>query len=249
MSLNVFCISEEKNDRYHQANRHRAGYYTAAGLSTNVTHSESKHQHTHTHIPTRMSNPLDTDAGSELFSSYETELKLVQADVNQKLDQISEASGEQRKSAIRQAERAVDEATELLDQMRMEKQNIPSAARSKVNVRFRNYSSDIDESKRKLKSLSDDRKALFGDRYTDDPQDEHLEQRQQLLSGTERLERSSSRLQNSQRIALETEDIGRGTLADLNQQRETIEHARMGLHQSEGYVDTSIKTLRGMARR
>lgn len=61
-----------------------------------------------------MSNPLDTDAGSELFSSYETELKLVQADLNQKLDQISEATGEQRKSAIRQAERALDEATELV---------------------------------------------------------------------------------------------------------------------------------------
>lgn len=61
-----------------------------------------------------MSNPLDTDAGSELFSSYETELKLVQADLNQKLDQISESSGEQRKSAIRQAERALDEATELV---------------------------------------------------------------------------------------------------------------------------------------
>lgn len=196
-----------------------------------------------------MSNPLDTDAGSELFSSYETELKLVQADLNQKLDQISEASGEQRKNAIGQAGRAVDEAQELLGQMRMEKQNIPSATRSKVNVRFRNYSTDIDEAKRKLKSLSDDRKALLGDRYTDDPQDEQLEQRQQLLSGTERLERSSARLQSSQRVALETEDIARGTLGDLNQQRETIEHARMGLHQSEGYVDTSIKTLRGMARR
>ncbi|KAH8428291.1 t-SNARE VTI1 [Aspergillus melleus] len=196
-----------------------------------------------------MSNPLDTDAGSELFSSYETELKLIQADLNQKLDQIAESSGEQRKSAIRAAEQSLDEATELLDSMRLEKQNIPSAARSKVNVRFRNYSSDVDESKRKLKSLSDDRKALFGDRYTDDPQDEHLEQRQQLLSGTDRLERSSSRLRDSQRIALETEDIGRNTLADLNQQRETIMHTRSGLLQSEGYVDTSIKTLRGMARR
>ncbi|EAL89718.1 t-SNARE VTI1 [Aspergillus fumigatus] len=196
-----------------------------------------------------MSNPLDTDAGSELFSSYETELKLVQADLNQKLDQIAESSGEQRKSAIRMAERALDEANELLDQMRMEKQNIPSAARSKVNIRFRNYATDVDEAKRKLKSLSDDRKALFGDRYTDEPQDEHLEQRQQLLSGTERLERSSARLQESQRIALETEDIGRNTLADLYQQRQTIEHARAGLQQSEGYVDTSIKTLRGMARR
>ena len=196
-----------------------------------------------------MSNPLDTDAGSELFSSYETELKLIQADLNQKLEQISEASGEQRKAAISQAGLAVDEAQELLDQMRMEKQNIPSATRSKVNVRFRNYSTDADEAKRKLKSLSDDRKALLGDRYTDDPQDAQLEQRQQLLSGTERLERSSARLQSSQRIALETEDVARGTLGDLNQQRETIEHARMGLHQSEGYVDTSIKTLRGMARR
>ena len=135
--------------------------------------------------------------------------------------------------------------------MRMEKQNIPSAARSKVNIRFRNYSSDIDEVIRKLKSLSDDRKALFGDRYTDEPsgQDRHLEQREQLLSGTERLERSSARLQESQRIALETEDIGRNTLADLYQQRETIEHTRIGLQQSEGYVDTSIKTLKGMARR
>ncbi|KAL1983453.1 hypothetical protein VTN96DRAFT_10359 [Rasamsonia emersonii] len=198
-----------------------------------------------------MANPLDTDAGSELFSSYEAELKLVQADLNQKLDQIAESSGEQRKSAIRQAERALDEANELLDQMRMEKQNIPSAARSKVNVRFRNYATDIDELKRRLKSLSDDRKALFGDRYTDDPDgvDRHLEQRQQLLSGTERLERSSARLQESQRIALETEDIGRSTLADLHQQRETIERTRMNLHQSEGYVDTSIKTLKGMARR
>lgn len=61
-----------------------------------------------------MSNPLDTDAGSELFSSYEAEFKLVQADLNQKLDQIEEISGEQRKAAIRQAERALDEAKELV---------------------------------------------------------------------------------------------------------------------------------------
>lgn len=131
----------------------------------------------------------------------------------------------------------------------MEKQNIPSASRSKVNQRFRNYSTDIDEVKRKLKSLSDDRKALFGDRYTDEPQDEQLEQRQQLLSGTERLERSSARLQESQRVALETEDVGRNVLGDLFGQRQTIQHTHENLQQSEGYVDTSIKTLRGMARR
>ncbi len=134
--------------------------------------------------------------------------------------------------------------------MRIEKQNIPSSIRSKISQRFRNFESDIDASKRKLKSLSDDRKALFGNRYTDNPNaDEQLEQRQQLLSGTDRLDRSSQRLRDSQRVALETEDIGRNTLADLHTQRETIQHTRAGLLESEGYVDRSVKTLRGMARR
>lgn len=134
--------------------------------------------------------------------------------------------------------------------MRIEKQNIPSATRSKANQRFRNFEADIDAQKRKLKTMSDDRKALFGNRYSDNPgHDQQLEQRQQLLSGTERLDRSSQRLRESQRIANETEGIGRDTLADLQLQRETIQHTRMNMLESEGYVDRSVKTLRGMARR
>jgi vesicle transport through interaction with t-SNAREs protein 1 len=200
-----------------------------------------------------MSNPLDTEAGSELFSNYEAELKLVEADLNQKLDQIPEMSGEERKSAIRSAERAVDEARELLDQMNLEKSNIPSSTRAKVNARFRNHQSDIDTLSRNLKTLSSDKRALFGNRYTDDPEDAskdvQLEQRQQLLSGTDRLGRTGERLRESQRIALETEQIGAGTLADLHQQRNVIENTHRNLQQSEGYVDRSVKTLRGMARR
>jgi len=61
-----------------------------------------------------MSNPLDSDTGSELFGNYEAELKLVQADLNQKLDQITELAGEQRKAAVGQAERALEEAKELV---------------------------------------------------------------------------------------------------------------------------------------
>lgn len=61
-----------------------------------------------------MANPLDTDAGSELFSSYEAELKLVQTDLAEKLDQIAELAGEPRKAAVSQAERALEEADELV---------------------------------------------------------------------------------------------------------------------------------------
>ena len=135
--------------------------------------------------------------------------------------------------------------------MRLEKQNIPSANRGRVNQRFRNFEQDVDAAKRRLKDLATDRKALFGARYTDDPagRDEQLEQRQQLLSGTERLDRSSQRLRDSQRIANETEDIGRSTLADLNIQREQIVNTRSRVLESEGYVDRSVKTLRTMGRR
>ncbi|KAJ9623613.1 t-SNARE VTI1 [Taxawa tesnikishii (nom. ined.)] len=194
-----------------------------------------------------MSNPLDTDAGSELFSSYETELKLVQADLNQKLDQIGELTGEPRKAAIGRAERSLEEAKELVSRFDALGEGEPtSEPKTKTNQRFRNYQTDIDAAKRKLESLSSDRSALFGRRYKDNPTaDDQLEQRQQLLSGTDRLERSSGRLRESQRIALETEDIGRNTLADLSRQRETIEHTRATLLESEGYTDRSNKTLRG----
>ncbi|KAG7148735.1 Vesicle transport v-SNARE protein vti1 like [Verticillium longisporum] len=126
-----------------------------------------------------MASHLDTEAGTERFADYEAELKLVQADLAQKLDQIPELSGEPRKAAISAAERA----------------------------------------------------------------------RQQLLSGSDRLDRSTQRLKNSQALANETEAIGASTLADLHRQRETIQHTHETLLQSEGYVDRSVKTLRGMARR
>jgi vesicle transport through interaction with t-SNAREs protein 1 len=197
-----------------------------------------------------MADILDQDAGSELFSSYEAELKLVQADLTQKLEQVPELTGEPRKAAISASERSLDEAKEILDQMRIEKQNVPTPSRQKINTRFRNYQTDIDSLSRKLSGYKN---AGFGNRYTDapddGPEDPQLAQRQQLLSGTDRLERSSNRLRDSQRVALETEEVGRNTLADLGRQRETIQHTRDTLLESEGYTDRSIKTLRGMARR
>ena len=57
---------------------------------------------------------MDSDAGTERFDGYEAELKLVQADLSQKLDQISEQSGEQRKATINGAERLMEESRELV---------------------------------------------------------------------------------------------------------------------------------------
>lgn len=51
-------------------------------------------------------------------------------------------------------------------------------------------------------------------------------QRQRLLKGTATLEDGSRRLQESNRLALETEDLGADILRDLRGQREQIENSR-----------------------
>lgn len=61
-----------------------------------------------------MLNLVDADAGAERFGGYEAELKLVQADLDQQMEQIKETTGEPRKAAIARAERALEEAEELV---------------------------------------------------------------------------------------------------------------------------------------
>ena len=70
-----------------------------------------------------------------------------------------------------------------------------------------------------------------------------------LVQGTDRLDRSTQRLKASQALAHETEAVGANALAQLVQQREVIDHTTRVLYESEGYVDRSIKSLKGIARR
>ena len=195
------------------------------------------------------------DNGSELFASYEADFKLVYTDITQKLDAIPEQTGEARKASIRAAERAVDEADEIVGQMSLEINNIPSTHKSKPRQRLRNYTTDLDSVRAALVRFGQnaDRDALFGKRAGSAQgggvQDAVAGQRQQLLAGTQSLERSSQRLRDSERIAYETETIGAGILGDLGRQRESILATHNTLNDSERYLDRSIKTLRGMARR
>ncbi|VDQ16037.1 unnamed protein product [Trichobilharzia regenti] len=50
--------------------------------------------------------------------------------------------------------------------------------------------------------------------------------RAQLLSNTERIARSTTKLEDGVRIALETEDVGGHILQDLSEQREKLQRSR-----------------------
>lgn len=159
-----------------------------------------------------------------------------------------------RKSLLKAVEDATDEGLEILDQMSIEVQNLPSSERSSYNTKIRQYKSQIDEYKRQLKDYLDDqdRYELFGSRYSDNDaggDSLHDLQRRQLLNNNSSLGRTSDRLKDSQRVALETERIGGNILNDLRSQGEQISGSRNVLMAADGYVDKSIKTLKSMSRR
>ncbi|KAK9458936.1 t-SNARE [Lipomyces oligophaga] len=198
----------------------------------------------------------DYNGGSELFSSYEADFNIAFAEAAQKIEQLPELATEPRKASARAAQRALDEADEIVGQMSIELQNISSGSRAKVNARLRGYRSDLDRAKRELKRASEqaDRNELFSGRGRigqngPSMDDISQDQRQQLLSGTDRLEVSSQRLRDSQRLANETEAIGANILTDLRGQREQIVNSRNVLMEADTHVDKSMRTLRGMARR
>lgn len=194
---------------------------------------------------------------SELFNNYESDFNLAIQEAKAKLSSVSSLNdAEERRQALRSIEIASDECLELVDQMNLEVQNLPSNQRSSYNTKIRGYKSQINECKTRLKQLLDDQDKfeLFGNRYQDNeggPGDGNIndEQRRQLLNNNSALDRSSNRLRESQRIALETEGIGGNILNDLRAQREQITGSRNTLLTADGYVDKSVQTLKSMSRR
>ncbi|KAI8885913.1 V-snare-domain-containing protein [Backusella circina FSU 941] len=199
--------------------------------------------------------------GSELFSNYEQDFTSLTEGIKIKIEkQIANQTGEERKATIRAVEREIDEADEILGQMDMEILNIPTPSRTRLQAKLRLYKSEAEKLKRDLRRQtaivpknSDREELLGGFNNGDDSQSDFdastMDQRQRLLSGTERLGQSSRRLEDSHRLALETEGIGINILSTLKGQRETMVRARDTLAEADSYIDKASKTLKGMARR
>ncbi|CAG8433966.1 12147_t:CDS:2 [Ambispora gerdemannii] len=199
---------------------------------------------------------MDATGGSELFTSYEQDYNQVALSISDKITKtIPQQSGEPRKATVHAAEREIDEATEILAQMEIEIFNLPNSSRLRLQPRLRTYRSNLDKLKRDLKRASSringptDREELLSGAHGTDLDSASIDQRARLLTGTERLAESSQRLQDSHRIALETEIIGANVLEDIRRQREQIINTRNTLLEADSYIDKAQRTLKGMTRR
>ncbi|CAG8522359.1 5066_t:CDS:2 [Diversispora eburnea] len=194
--------------------------------------------------------------GSELFQSYEQEFEQIAQSISGKInDTLPLLTGEKRKATIRAAEREIEEAEEIVAQMEMEVLNLPPSTRTRLQARMRIYKSNVEKLKRDLRAArsritgTSDRDELLAGSSGTDLDSESMNQRAKLLSGTERLADSSRRIQDSHRIALETETIGANVLEDIRRQREQILHSRNTLMEADSYIDKAQRTLNNMRRR
>lgn len=171
---------------------------------------------------------------AELFESYASDFAQLQQSIEARLGADVEAmSAEARRAALRSAEAEADEASEILSQMDIEVQGFPQSVRSR-------YVGDLERMHATLERLQESVRAKYGaargagvppggasGSYTDgDDLEAAHGQRQRLLQGTSTLDQGTRRLEESNRLALETEDVGAGILRDLRGQREQIEHSR-----------------------
>jgi len=189
-----------------------------------------------------------------LFDSYESDFKGLMESVKDRLE--GAGTGEQRKAAMRRVEKELDEADEMVSHMELEIQSMPQSIRSQYAGRVRTSKAELGRWKATAKEVHQAaaRDALItrggsgapaSHQYpSDDPYG--TSDRTRLLVGTQSLEDSTRRLENSQRVALETEDIGTDILRSLRVQREQIEHSREMLGNAETNVDRSGRTLKGM---
>lgn len=193
---------------------------------------------------------------SEQFEHYEFEFENITKSINKKINsQLPNFTGEQRKACQRQAQKEIERAEDLLQDMEMETRSAPPSYRTKMNVRVQGYRADIEKFRRDLTNASsggggsyqNDRDALFsgGDSF----EGQNYNQRSRLLDNEQTLGRTSDRISNAQRIGEESEAIGAGVLSELGSQRETIIRTGQKVSSTDANLGKSRRILNAMARR
>uniref|UniRef100_A0A4W3ITX3 Vesicle transport through interaction with t-SNAREs 1A n=1 Tax=Callorhinchus milii TaxID=7868 RepID=A0A4W3ITX3_CALMI len=158
---------------------------------------------------------------------------------------------DEKKHMVGNVEKQMEEARELLEQMDLEVREIPVQSRGMFSTRMKSYKQELEkldkEFKRSRIAYSDEvnlRNELLGD---DGNTSEN--QRAFLLDNTERLERSSRRLEAGYQITVETEQIGQEILENLHHDKEKIQRSRDRLRETDTNLGKSSRILSGMLRR
>lgn len=186
---------------------------------------------------------------SEKFENLEEDLSSAIDRLRPLIDGISNQSGEQKKNAVRQAEKKLEEANFSLQEMENEAKAAPVQYRTQMTGRLRTYRRNLDQLGKDLKKKSES--GMYqADNYGFD-RDDRMEasQRARLLQGVASLNRTSESIARSHQIAAETDQVGTEIIDELGRQREVLVRTKDRLHDTDANLGKSNKILKTMAMR
>ncbi|CAD7686488.1 unnamed protein product [Nyctereutes procyonoides] len=147
------------------------------------------------------------------FEGYEQDFAVLTAEITGKIARVPRLPPDEKKQMVANVEKQLEEARELLEQMDLEVREIPPQSRGMYSNRMRSYKQEMGkletDFKRSRIAYSDEvRNELLGDdgNSSENQLIKLREERAHLLDNTERLERSSRRLEAGYQIAVETEN-------------------------------------------
>eukprot|EP01156_Anaeramoeba_ignava_P005216 Anaeramoba_ignava/a248148_15.p1 GENE.a248148_15~~a248148_15.p1 ORF type:complete len:193 (-),score=66.35 a248148_15:110-625(-) len=169
----------------------------------------------------------------DLFADYQQEFQNLSSSLQEKISNIIKFTGEERKSQIRSAQEELSQLHSILEQLSLNVINIQKSdrdfARQKIKefeVEFSRLQSDFRNASFS-NSIMNERDELFGELDYFDGEDLSKES---FFESKNKLLKASGKLELSERIAIETEEVGNRTLEDLRKQRETLENSRNGVN-------------------
>ncbi|XP_032666481.1 vesicle transport through interaction with t-SNAREs homolog 1A [Odontomachus brunneus] len=187
---------------------------------------------------------------ASLIDSYEQQYAVLTADITAKIGRIRIQSGGEKRALIQDVDRQIEEAQELLEQMELEVRGMNGTARDRLRSRVESHRAELKRLTQEFQTAKKPREDVMEITVEESWENNVTEdQKKRLLDASERIERTGRTLQNGYRMALETEEIGSQVLKELHEQRETIQHGRGRLRETDAELGRGSRLLSGMIYR
>eukprot|EP00013_Stygamoeba_regulata_P028196 CAMPEP_0177649664 /NCGR_PEP_ID=MMETSP0447-20121125/11516_1 /TAXON_ID=0 /ORGANISM="Stygamoeba regulata, Strain BSH-02190019" /LENGTH=219 /DNA_ID=CAMNT_0019152455 /DNA_START=201 /DNA_END=860 /DNA_ORIENTATION=- len=189
----------------------------------------------------------------DLFPEFESDFRDVYDALKEKSEEIPNLHGEKKWDMIREAERELAEAEELLQTMSLGVKNVASGSqRDELTKRVHEYEEQLRDMQKEIKKAqiaygSKDRERLFDGAHAD-LQVTADDDRARLLQTTTTMRRDTEVIQDAVRTSHRTIDMAADTMAELDDQTVTIRRGLDRLDHTNSMLDEANAVMKGMLR-
>jgi len=186
--------------------------------------------------------------GSGVLDDYAAEFARLRGVARDKFQHMPEASPSTRAEAINSIEKLLSE----MESNRRQVQTLvkfessgSASVRQQWTQRLPEWTGEISSLRGQLERAREDHQRMALDLpFTNG----HTAERERAVQSTEMMERSSSRLEDASRVALETESLGAEIIRDLHDQREVIARSRDNMRTVGSELSSARRALDRMNR-